>query len=355
MEKKGSIVIHLHDGFKGIFNPDVRDNFNEPFIYLKDRLDEIGYTLIAENDELPTDCQWIFFINVPRSLNKDSFRQKIKLFLKKILNKTKPENKNYDLYNAGIKKGLKDRMVLFLWEGKSVYPQNYNSENYKKFKYIFTWDDTLVDNVKFFKFYLPVPSQFPNITATPFEKKRLLVNISRNRFSKVRNELYTARRESIKYFEKNYSNDFDLFGYDWKKPSTYWQKLFPILKDKYPSYRGTVKNKWEVLPNYKFCLCYENLAGEKGQITEKIFDCLRSKTVPIYWGAENISNYIPPAVFIDRKSFRSNRYLAEFILKMNKDEYNRFIIAGEEYLNTEKFKLFLPKNFSETIINILNL
>ncbi|MCL1721757.1 glycosyltransferase family 10, partial [Vibrio parahaemolyticus] len=54
---------------------------------------------------------------------------------------------------------------------------------------------------------------------------------------------------------------------------------------RYKSYKGSVESKTHTLKNYKFCICFENAQMIEGYITEKIFDCFFSATVPIYWGA----------------------------------------------------------------------
>ena len=41
-----------------------------------------------------------------------------------------------------------------------------------------------------------------------------------------------------------------------------------------------------------------------GYITEKIFDSFAAWCVPVYWGASNVTDYIPEGCFIDRRKFR---------------------------------------------------
>ena len=54
------------------------------------------------------------------------------------------------------------------------------------------------------------------------------------------------------------------------------------------SWRGPARSKSETLGRYTFALCFENMVL-KGWITEKIFDCFYSGTVPIYLGAPDLS------------------------------------------------------------------
>lgn len=51
-----------------------------------------------------------------------------------------------------------------------------------------------------------------------------------------------------------------------------------------------IENKADALRDYKFNICIENLQ-HPNWFTEKIIDCLRTGTVPIYWGCPNIGDF----------------------------------------------------------------
>jgi hypothetical protein len=51
-----------------------------------------------------------------------------------------------------------------------------------------------------------------------------------------------------------------------------------------------IENKSDALRDYKFNLCIENLQ-HTNWFTEKLIDCLRTGTVPIYWDCPNIGDY----------------------------------------------------------------
>jgi len=223
------------------------------------------------------------------------------------------------------------------------------------FRLFFTWHDAFVDNKKIFKICWPQTRQIPIVPQIPFAKKKLLANISMNKFLRHPRELYSARRVSIRYFERTRPDDFDLFGVGWSQPRTLMERYAPQVFQRYPSYRGTVKNKWDVLPYYRFCLCYENLRDEPGYVTEKIFDALRSQCVPIYWGASNIADYIDAEAFIDRRNFKTNAELADYLLGVTESEYTHFLDAIYSYLSSERFAQFLPTAYADTIINTLGL
>lgn len=209
----------------------------------------------------------------------------------------------------------------------------------KFFGKVLTWNDEIIDKKKFFKFYIPMPNNKYKVKIL-FENKKLLCNISGNKFSKNPNELYSKRIEAIKFFEKKCLKDFDFYGIGWEKKE-------------FPSYKGKINNKIEVLKNYKFSICYENQNHIKGYVTEKIFDCFYAKTIPIYWGADNIENYVPRDCYIDKREFKTYEELYEYINNMSEEEYNRKIKNIEKYLKSESYSKFLGKKFSETIYDVI--
>ena len=297
------------------------------------------------------DCEWIFFydaMSVRPYSGWRGFARKIKSI---ILGRPLIRN----LYDECIRAGMGNRMALFLWEAPAVCPENMDPNLHKLFPVIFTSHDELVDGNKFFKVFVPQMRQFPKFPEIHFDQKKLLVNISMNKFSNHPQELYSARRAAISYFERKYLNDFDLFGLKWNQPSTLLEKLLPFNFTLYNSYRGPVKNKWEVMPGYRFSICYENVRDVPGYVTEKIFDSMRCGCVPIYWGANNITDYVDEEAFIDRRKFKTEAELDSFISNMTEYEYSCYQNAMKKYLESSRFAKFLPPAFADTIISTLKL
>jgi hypothetical protein len=77
--------------------------------------------------------------------------------------------------------------------------------------------------------------------------------------------------------------------------------------------------------------------------------------VPIYWGAENITDYIPKETFIDRRDFKNDLELLLFIKSINETSYAQYIANIELFLKSENYKKFLPENFFINIKNALKL
>lgn len=324
---------------------------NDPLIYLKEHLTKHGYDLKSADDNPVKDCEWVFFYDyksVKPYSGLKGFARKIKTVIK-----GKPLIRN--LYDECIRSGMKQRIALFLWEAPAVCPENMNPKLHKLFPVIFTSHDELVDGCEIFKICVPQARQFPQFPRLQFAERKLLVNISMNKFSNHPDELYSARRTAIRHFEQAHPDSFDLFGVRWNRQGTLKEKYMFWKYGPYKSYRGAIKNKWEVMPKYRFSLCYENVRDVPGYVTEKIFDSMRCGCVPIYWGANNITDYVDAEAFIDRRRFKSDIELDEYISNITEYEYSKYQNAIQKYLAGPRFEKFLPPAFAGIIIKTLKL
>lgn len=77
--------------------------------------------------------------------------------------------------------------------------------------------------------------------------------------------------------------------------------------------------------------------------------------MPIYWGAPNIADYVDAEAFIDRRQFASDVELEDYLTGITEREYMRFQNAMRTYLSSERFALFLPPAFADTIIRVLEI
>lgn len=330
-----------------LFNTNARDAVLDPFIYLRDRLKDIGYDLMTADDHHVEDCAWVWFWDTV-NLDMPSHRLlNLARKLKRALLGIKPAPGARNLYQEIVRAGLRDRMVLFTGEPPAIIPRNWDARAHRLFPVIFTWNDSYVDGKKFYKFHWPLASRFPDIEDIPFQRRKLLVNISGNKFATHPRELYTARRQTIRYFEQHHPDDFDLYGVGWDEDRN--------AQGSYPSYRGILKNKWDVYPRYRFGVCYENMWGEPGWITEKIFDCMRAGVVPIYYGAPNITDFVDEQTFIDRQKFDSEADLADFLFSITESDFAHYRESIRQYLKSDKFAMFLPPAFADNIIHVLSL
>lgn len=331
--------------------------FNDTrWLELKNRLNKLGYEITTADDNPLENCEHVIFHDASSLGYSPNMAEEAKRIIKGILGAVIPPlYPTRKLYEELSNNKIDNKAMLLIWEGKTICPQNFNKNILDKFARILTWDDSQLSDPKFIKYCMPfeIPKKIPR--AVSFLEKKLLVNISFNKIFPHKNELYSARKKSIEFFDKNYPYDFDLFGPRWNIPTTYIERLFPFSTKKYSNYRGTVDNKLETLSKYKFSLCYENNYGAKGYITEKIFDNFHVGTVPIYWGATNIEEYVDANTFIDRRKFSNDIELATFITKITEEEYNEYLDSAKRYMKSEKYAKFQPKYFCDQIIKALDI
>ena len=177
----------------------------------------------------------------------------------------------------------------------------------------------------------------------------------------VNRELYKDRLEAIKFFSKY--RDFDLYGRGWSKPVRYDNSKY---KDAIQaSYRGEIKIKLPILREYKFSICFEN-AIFGGYVTEKIIDSIFAGCVPIYFGAPDITRYIPEGCFIDFRDFsaksgkllfntESYDKLNHFLRSINRKTYNQYIDNINRFISSDQYHNYFSKEkFVADMIKIIN-
>lgn len=223
----------------------------------------------------------------------------------------------------------KEKLVLFVWEPVQVPAWYYNA-----FSRVYTWDDSLVDQVKFFKFYyphmVPMRKDLPD-----FEEKKFCTMIASN--------FTFERRRMVEFFEDKPEEDFEFFGAAKGEMA------------KHARYRGPIPGKHsgpeklEVLKDYKFCICFENCHHLQGYVTEKIFGCFAAGCIPIYWGAPNIDSYVPKDCYIDYRDFASKEHLYYYMKMMTEEVYEGYLNRIRAYLKTNKAALF-SKEYFERIV-----
>jgi hypothetical protein len=245
-------------------------------------------------------------------------------------------NESYPELLDNLSKLPKERCLLFLFDPPVILPRSYHDDIPKYFGKIFTQFDDFVDGETFFKFHYPQPRLTVIDNVPSFSEKKLSTFIASNLSYPRPKENYTTRRELVSHFMRKFRPDFDLYG-------THWEP--------YPS--TVIPSKWEVIKNYRFCFCYENMRDQQGYITEKIFDAMVAGAVPIYFGATNIETYIPKSCFIDRRDFASLDHLYWFMKSMDETTYLGYRTAIQHYLASPEASPFSITHFINTILSAL--
>ena len=251
-----------------------------------------------------------------------------------------------------ISKYPNNRKVLVILEPPVVAPFMYSKKLHTYFDLILTRNKSLLkkNNYKWLP-TIPFEMKRPKIQPRSFNEKKFLTLINWNKYSFVRNELYSRREKAIRYYEKN-GKEFDLYWFWWDKPN-FKQKIF--WYQSYPSYKWPVDDKIETLSQYKFNICFENMCKVDGYVTEKIWESLQARSVPIYRGANDITDYIPETCFIDFRKFDKNfDKLTSYLENMKESEYNAYIYEINKFMDDEsKFKERFGEWWAENLISII--
>lgn len=270
----------------------------------------------------------------------------------------------YSLNDSFIKRIPHEKRALMLIEPSNVNPSLYYIPFYrKKFATIFTWDLRLLRKYPdYIAVNVPVgaePSEYKHVEQiVPFSKKKLLIAISRNRWSYMPTSTYRIRTNAYSFFDKRIPNDFDLYGQRWNEPTSSFQKIFG--HPRFRCYKGPItgdhwNGKVAKMKEYKFSLCYENNASQPGYISEKILDCFCARCVPIYYGSEGVEDKIPKECWIDAKSFSSLDEMLQCMQNMGELEYNTRIEAIEDFLHSDACNFFSTEHYFRTLAEGLNL
>lgn len=297
----------------------------EFFVEFQQLADEKGYT-----------PEWLDLDSLPK---KHQYWQRLKNF---VLNKSSAKAFIFHNYHPFFSKAKIDQLprgkrILIMWEPPSVILEMYEEGILNLFDKVFTWNDELVDGKKFFKMCYnvlrPMQENLPK-----FEDRKFLCMVASNlKFNDFEKELYSTRREIVHFFEEKPPGTLDLYGRNWEG---------------FRDAKGTIPDKLETLKEYKFNICFEN-TKEPGYITEKIFDCFVTATIPVYYGATNIEAYIPKGCYIDFRDFKGFEEMFSYIEHLTQEEYEAYVANMRAYLDSKQAQQFSRLTFAKKIMDAI--
>lgn len=219
------------------------------------------------------------------------------------------------------------KSLLILYEPPFLIPENWEPVLHDSVDKVLTWNDTLVDNQRFFKsgFTAALTGVQHALSKEQFFLRKPLVMMQTQKASNYQFSLYGKRIEAIRFFERAAAGEFDLYGRNWQG---------------FPSWRGAMADKLETLKGYRFCIAYENCTDAPGYITEKMLDCFLAGVVPIYRGAPNVTDHIPKECFIDVRDFKSYEELLECVRNVDYIKYLQYIGAINQFLASDSSKQY---------------
>ncbi|OGG38373.1 hypothetical protein A3D55_00390 [Candidatus Jorgensenbacteria bacterium RIFCSPHIGHO2_02_FULL_45_20] len=292
--------------------------------------------------------------------------------LKNFLSGKGIEINTYDLYKKGdkidlwimmepspqkyflmLKRGICPKKVLFfILEPDIVNPWAWKYlKLYMPFhKAFLSWSSDLVKRYpgKFVELKVPIPfdkSKYPHYKEKI--KKNLCVLMQSNKFSNIKGELYSLRREIVRFYEKRGDGLLDLYGLGWNTENTrHLGKSKPLYTT---LYKGFAEDKWETFSEYWFAFCIQN-SIPSGDFEYDPFMAMATGTVPIYLPPPNADKYVPKDTYINYNDFENLEELTKYLMSLKKTpEYEKYRESGWKYINSARYRPFTVEEFSEKV------
>lgn len=235
-------------------------------------------------------------------------------------------------FNDDPTKRNKDH-YLFLFDTAPINPTGYDPKIIRMYKGVITWSPKVFSQLSSWGANVFKIGEYPRLTDygnldefTPFNEKEGICVIQHD----VKHDMSTKQLEVFMDTRglAHYAYGSDGFGGIHHKGE---------LHSKLDTLRA--------LDRHKFAICFENVyhpLWSHNYLTERIFDCFRSKTIPIYFGASNIEELVPPNFFINYNEFRNTEELSEYLLNFDKEVYSEIV---EKSYNWGEMNKWNPNRF----------
>ncbi|MBV9579251.1 MAG: hypothetical protein JO057_11750 [Chloroflexi bacterium] len=236
--------------------------------------------------------------------------------------------------------------------------------------------ERVAPTTRFHPLFFPVPCPPPRPTGLPWTNRRFMVAIDDNaamprardlarwldrprelsiertwaglRYRPIARERYQARLRAIEAFASH--DDFDLYGQGWDQRHPAVDPELHAAATR--AYRSPVDNRLTLLARYRFALVYENTRFP-GYVSDSILDCFFARCIPIYSGAPDVAQYVPPSAFIDVRQFQSFPELERFLVLTTEDDARRYVDAAHAFLISARFESWCAERFARDVVDAL--
>ena len=106
--------------------------------------------------------------------------------------------------------------------------------------------------------------------------------------------------------------------------------------------QGYSRGKIDFLRAYKFNIAFENKSAP-GYTTEKIFEPMSARCMPIYWGNPSISEEFDTGSFLNYHDFPSEEALIEKIIELDRDDAMYLKLLQRPYFHNDQPNLFFSR------------
>jgi hypothetical protein len=255
----------------------------------------------------------------------------------------------------------------YLYEDPLIRPVNGRREHLLRYRKAFTSNEDLVDGQRFVK--LDYPNDL-RLRADAGWRDRPLhcVLIAANKALRHPSprSLQHRRVQMARAFEQRAPQLFALYGRGWDQPEVQpglggrllkrlreWKQRVHASPPPFPSWRGPVHSKGEVLSRARFAIAFENVSGSPGYITEKIFDCFVYGCVPVYLGTPGAAAPIPRECYIDARAFGSDLALVDHLAGMDERRFTAHQQAIAAFLASPAAMRFANEFFAQRLVDTI--
>ena len=218
-------------------------------------------------------------------------------------------------------------------EPNAIYDNRaYLLEHWAKYTYILTFDDALLHLPNSKKYIHPSSTWISVEDANAINIDSKKYQISSLTGSKASTDGHRFRLDILN------RKGFPI-------PSVFYRTNVPPMTPK-------CSDKIHLFREFQFSLVIEN-SRQTNYFTEKLCDCLYTKTIPVYYGAPNISEYFDTTgwLILDSESVDT---LLEKLAQLDKDWYRRHLDTVEKnYLTVQQY-LRITDNVNRALETIEN-
>ncbi|MEQ8819359.1 MAG: glycosyltransferase family 10 [Sumerlaeia bacterium] len=279
--------------------------------------------------------------------------------------------------------------VLQLIESPLDRRHLHRPENHAAFNAISTWNhELLAKGDQYVRYALPLGRPDTPEANLPFAERKPLVLLNSNRragwlgrrreglagwpglgvaftgwkahasdvLRPAQGELYSRRRRIASLAEDRFPGVLEIYGQGWRGEERLGWAGGVLPTRRYRIAQGPFRgNKTELLARYRFVLAFENVCGDLGYISEKIFDPMFAGAVPIYLGDARITDVVPEDAFVDARRFASDREMLAWVRDCSEAEWQRLregavrFLAGEDRQG-RTLAPFEPEAFAEAML-----
>jgi len=234
------------------------------------------------------------------------------------------------------------RVMMMLHEPQVINPWGWKHLRWYAWmmRGILTWHSDLCRrNSRFHQYHFPC--SFDRDACERYrriEKDNFALMMHSNKMSPERGQLYSLRREIIRYYENRGDDLLNLYGYGWNDPND---------SDPFHTtiHRGVTDDKMLTYAQHQFVFCIDN-SIVPGYVTYDPLIAMAAGAVPIYKPMPDSMKLIPENTFVNYDRFDSHddltRHLQALIASGEVETVRR---RGWDFIWSEQFEPFTIERF----------